>query len=107
MEKIEKKAVLDFLDEKDEWLPSWVYEFVNALPTTIDEWVSVSERLPENENSVLIYTSRDWERDDNVCKGVYSAQHSQWFSSEAHEDEEFNVTHWQPLPQLLPQPPTK
>lgn len=54
------------------------------------EWISVEERLPETETSVLVFTERgyiflSWASNEDVF----------WFYN---EDENDRVTHWQPLP---------
>jgi len=55
------------------------------------EWISVEERLPEAETSVLVFTERgyiflSWASNEDVF----------WFYN---EDEDDRVTHWQPLPE--------
>ena len=55
------------------------------------EWISVEERLPETETSVLVFTERgyiflSWASNEDVF----------WFYN---EDEDDRVTHWQPLPE--------
>ena len=55
------------------------------------EWMSVKDRLPETENSVLVCTERgyiflSWASNEDVF----------WFYN---EDEDDRVTHWQPLPE--------
>lgn len=62
---------------------------------TTDEWISVSERLPEDK---IDYQVGDIES-DNVGQGWYHQEEKKWFT----EPFDINVTHWQPLPQ----PPTK
>lgn len=55
----------------------------------VNQWISVEDRLPENDRDVLVY--------DKVS-GMWIAQYdNRW------ETEEFildDVTHWQPLPEL-------
>ena len=55
------------------------------------EWISVEDRLPETETSVLVCTERgyiflSWASNEDVF----------WFYN---EDEDDRVTHWQPLPE--------
>lgn len=55
------------------------------------EWISVEERLPETETSVLVFTERgyiflSWASNEDVF----------WFYNENEDD---RVTHWQPLPE--------
>ena len=54
------------------------------------EWISVQDRLPETETTVLVCTERgyiftSWASDVDVF----------WFYDEEEDD---RVTHWQPLP---------
>lgn len=55
------------------------------------KWMSVKDRLPETETSVLVCTERgyiflSWASNEDVF----------WFYN---EDEDDRVTHWQPLPE--------
>lgn len=51
---------------------------------TVQEWVSVKDRLPDVGNIVLIYSETD-----GVCLDSYSDDTFDYF----------DVTHWMPLPQ--------
>jgi len=64
-------------------------EYANQKALTVsDEWISVEDRFPEQDQSVLISDTND----------VYKA----WYSDKNFFVENFgevdNVTHWQPLP---------
>jgi hypothetical protein len=85
----------------DKW-PSGVYRLQHVQDAwqawqaraTQSEWISVEERLPETETSVLVCTERgyiflSWASNEDVF----------WFYNENEDD---RVTHWQPLPE----PPT-
>lgn len=52
-------------------------------------WISVEERLPENEIAVMCF-----DLDESVCLGWFRASENTWYTTWG-EDE---VTHWQPLP---------
>lgn len=64
-----------------------------SQPTDKGEWVSVEDRLPENNDNVLIYANKTGEKieiafyndDDKEWQGLNSF----WLPY---------VTHWQPLP---------
>ena len=71
-----------------------------------DNWIDVNDRLPENDDEVLV-----WPYIDNEA-GVITAQYNPWEGGEYYKkwmysvyqpswgDEYFEtkVTHWQPLP---------
>ena len=98
MEKIDKKAVIDTINGYmvDKLDIGYLTEAINALPITTDEWVSVSERLPDNGTWVLCYTEwqKESKRDFSVSIDMFDGETWQGYS---------NHTHWQPLPQ----PPIK
>ena len=54
------------------------------------EWISVKDRLPETETTVLICTERG-----NIFSSWASDVDVFWFYGEEEDD---RVTHWQPLP---------
>ena len=57
-------------------------------------WISVEDRLPDNESDVLIVTrSKNGAR--NIDKGYYIPVAERWAHRGTAE-----VTHWQPLPDL-------
>lgn len=56
----------------------------------MDNWISVKERLPENEDDVLVYFE-----DGDITIAFYDGDWTKdGFSKIMRE-----VTHWQPLPQ--------
>lgn len=55
------------------------------------EWISVKDRLPENDTYVLAVTSRGLVISDRVCD---YGRGKEWVSG--HSDNP--ITHWQPLP---------
>ena len=73
----------------------WVHEDEAADVQPVDRWISVKERLPENDTEVMLY--------DTDCGIVFG-----WYDDEREDFvAEFispldAVTHWQPLPE----PPT-
>lgn len=65
----------------------FTYRFTDHLiahGVTVQEWVSVKDRLPDVGNIVLIYSETD-----GVCLDSYSDDTFDYF----------DVTHWMPLPQ--------
>jgi len=57
-------------------------------------WIPVSEKLPKDNQEVLIYA-------DLIAKGVHSTKSRQWSADGYyyHGDWYDTVTHWMPLPQ--------
>lgn len=70
----------------------FVVDFMMANGVTVQEWISVNDRLPEDGESVLTY------KNGNVDVQVYEKNRNgwiqgNWFWSMA------TVTHWMPLPE--------
>lgn len=58
------------------------------------EWISVKDKLPEDDRNVLVYDDHDiqfWVAWHDEC-------HNNWYTQEG--DRVYGVTHWMPLPQL-------
>ena len=78
-------------------------EFENALALSIDaikkqatqEWISVNDRLPEDESDVLAY-SRNGEEG-----GIYPANYAKvvWFDCIFASSANDTTTHWIPIPE--------
>ena len=63
---------------------------------TVQEWISVKDRLPEPWKQVLIYS-----RNDFCESAVYIGVPGKWRVTWNHEMlEADSVTHWMPLPHL-------
>jgi len=60
------------------------------------EWISVTDRLPEDDTHVLVYDTKE-----GMCRGyIYLQSWSHWpLGSFAGDGCLFCVTHWQPLPE--------
>ena len=78
------------------WLVGLINDCFNDLGLS-NEWVSVDDRLPEENKTYLI----------NVAgEGVFEAgfyrcpeyENIAWHCPVTHDDIDFTVTHWQPLP---------
>ena len=75
-----------------------VSDIVDALiahGVTVQEWISVNDRLPEAWKQVLIYSRHDF------CESaVYIGIPGKWRVTWNHEMlEADSVTHWMPLPE--------
>ena len=57
------------------------------------EWISVKDRLPEDDRNVLVYDDHDiqfWVAWHDEC-------HNNWYTQEG--ESVYGVSHWMPLPQ--------
>ena len=59
----------------------------------VQEWISVKDRLPENEKESVLIALRWGEVDIGWCED------GRWGSEFVNEYEEGEVTHWMPIPQ--------
>jgi hypothetical protein len=73
--------------------------FTHSTPDDASQWISVSERLPEDGQTVVVYDP------DNTILKVWPAQwdaENQAFTAGSHKSagwfEKDEVTHWMPLP---------
>lgn len=58
-----------------------------------DGWISVDDKLPEPELSVIVYPYNYEDSEDFSITGFYFG--GKWYSEKTHETV---VTHWRPLP---------
>ena len=99
-------------DQKIEGLADDVMDII-ANGVTVQEWISVEDRLPENDGSYLVtmnsfggrkYIGVRWFAKDGEAVNEYelAGQENVWY----YHDSEWgyisidSVTHWMPLPQL-------
>lgn len=70
-------------------------EYLIANGVTVQEWISVKDRLPEPWKPVLIYSRHDF------CESaLYIGVSGKWRVTWNHEMlDADSVTHWMPLPQ--------
>ena len=78
----------------------FVVDFMMANGVTVQEWISVTEKLPEPETDVIAFVggyieilSYRYDRRGNLAF-MYMDDSGRW-----HERIRPSVTHWQPLPQ--------
>ena len=64
-----------------------------AHGATVQEWISVKDRLPENGKKVLVYCK---ENKNDYEIGAYSDTYRGFFVRQTCYE---NITHWMPLPQ--------
>ena len=92
-----KSVLPNFRNNMAYWGEKPIYEFADCLlanGVTVQEWISVKDRLPEAWKQVLIYSQHDF------CESaVYIGVPGKWRVTWNHEMlDADSVTHWMPLP---------
>lgn len=93
-----KSILPNFRNNMAYWGEKPIYEFADCLlanGVTVQEWISVKNRLPEPWKQVLIYSLHDF------CESaVYIGVPGKWRVTWNHEMlDADSVTHWMPLPE--------
>ena len=70
-------------------------EYLIAHGVTVQEWISVNDRLPEDDSDVLAYS-----RNGEECR-IYPANYAKgvWFDCIFTTPATDTTTHWMPLPE--------
>ena len=68
--------------------------FIDAHGVTVQEWISVNDRLPVDSTTVNLYT-----RSRTVGTGFYDKHTKSWVQYYSGGAICVDVTHWQPMPQ--------
>ena len=92
-----KSVLPNFRNNMAYWGEKPIYEFADCLlanGVTVQEWISVDDRLPEPWKQVLIYSLHDF------CESaVYIGVSGKWRVTWNHEMlDADSVTHWMPFP---------
>ena len=80
---------------KNVWMPQGIEKLADHLIShgiTVQEWISVTERLTESGKESALIALRWGEVDIGLC------EEGRWRSEFVNEYEEGEVTHWMPLP---------
>ena len=91
-----KEKLVEILDRfvYDEWYGNDdIAEKLMSNGVTVQEWISVTERLPESGKEGVLIALRWGEVDIGWCED------GRWSSEFVNEYEEGEVTHWMPLPE--------
>ena len=93
-----KSVLPNFRNNMAYWGEKPIYEFADCLlanGVTVQEWISVNDRLPEPWKQVLIYSRHDF------CESAfYIGVPGKWRVTWNHEMlDADSVTHWMPLPE--------
>ena len=70
----------------------YVVDRLIAHGVTVQEWISVKDRLPDKRGEYLCYYKFEPDSPDVICENTYQGN-GLWLS------EMDKVTHWQPMPQ--------
>ena len=92
-----KSVLPNFRNNMAYWGEKPIYEFADCLlanGVTVQEWISVKDRLPEPWKQVLIYSRHDF------CESAfYIGIPGKWRVTWNHDMlDADSVTHWMPLP---------
>ena len=92
-----REKLVELIAETIELYPSEREELADGLianGVTVQEWISVEDRLPEPWEQVLIYSRHDF------CESAfYIGVPGKWCSTWNHEMlDADSVTHWMPMP---------
>ena len=93
-----KSVLPNFRNNMAYWGEKPIYEFADCLlanGVTVQEWISVKDRLPEPWKQVLIYSRYDF------CEvALYIGIPGKWRVTWNHDMlDADSVTHWMPLPE--------
>ena len=93
-----KSVLPNFRNNMAYWGEKPIYEFADCLlanGVTVQEWISVDDRLPEPWKQVLIYSRHDF------CESaLYIGVPGKWRVTWNHEMlDADSVTHWMPIPE--------
>ena len=86
------EAYADFLDwdTKEDMVDSIMEKCFATDNNVPSKWIPVTERLPEQYESVIVWTS-----DRELGEAQFDGERFEWCADEAFAD----VTHWMPLPE--------
>ena len=91
-----REKLVELLDRfvYDEWYGNGdIAEKLISNGVTVQEWISVDDRLPESGKEGVLIALRWGEVDIGWCED------GRWSSEFINEYEEGEVTHWMPIPQ--------
>ena len=106
-----REKLVEFLEVdlsgSDGYEPELIADYMLDNGVTVQEWISVEDRLPEQPPNRVDAQGRSWFTQDIDCivydgKIVFAAHYSFqnkffWYSDTLHPLK--NITHWTPLPQ--------
>ena len=91
-----REKLIELLSNIDVEMPITTAEYLIAGGVTVQKWIPVTERLPENRDDVLL-CRKWWNEIRNPQMGWYNEVSGEWFDLSNRAIR--NVTHWMPLPE--------
>ena len=92
-----REKLVELIAETIELYPSEREELADGLianGVTVQEWISVKDRLPEDDSDVLAYSSI--EEESRIYPACYS--NGVWFDCVFNAPATDTTTHWMPMP---------
>ena len=108
-----KSVLPNFRNNMAYWGEKPIYEFADCLlanGVTVQEWISVNDRLPEDSGYYLVVYRDKYNRSTSIAFDMYvKCNAGEWWESEFACDitkqflwatrlQDQEVTHWMPLP---------
>ena len=95
-----KSVLPNFRNNMAYWGEKPVYEFADCLlahGVTVQEWVPVTEKLPEDSGYYLVVHRNKYNGSISIAFEMYiKCKIGEWWEN----DYAYDVTHWMPLPEL-------
>lgn len=88
-----REKLIELLSNIDVEMPITTAEYLIAGGVTVQKWIPVTERLPEEYTTVLVCG------EDGVEPGRFYGKSGFWTYDQYEQDPIFAVTHWMPLPE--------
>ena len=88
-----KSVLPNFRNNMAYWGEKPIYEFADCLlanGVTVQEWISVKDRLPDDDEIVIICTDENFIYAGELIGDTWFLDNDSWTAT---------VTHWMPLPQ--------
>lgn len=78
-------------------------DYIRQLEAQVPKWISVEERLPEDNNNVLVYAIGNNENSiiamTDYTHNMHGYNIEGWHSPWQYFFYEYKITHWMPLPE--------
>ena len=82
-----KRAIIDW-EHGD--VSEWIADHLISNGVTVQEWISVNDRLPDDDEVVIICTDKNFVYAGELIGDTWFLDNDSWTAT---------VTHWMPLPQ--------